>query len=137
MTKSSNATTCRNNRKEVAATPENFPHQGEIFYVNRGTTGSTGSEQWSDRYAVILSCNQFNRTSPIVVVAYITTRNKRALSINVDISLPRKHRVVLCDQIYAVDKSRLEQCTGTVTEQQLKQIKKVLSKFYDLEERSA
>lgn len=114
----------------------NYPHQGDIVYVNEGSTGNTGSEQRSNRHAIVVSDDRLNRSSPVVAIVYVTTQDKRVTPANVDISLPWIHRIALCNQAYTVDKSRLERITGKITQHQLGEIQKGLCYVYGLEERS-
>lgn len=85
-----------------------FPQRGEIYYISSGNTGSTGCEQWSNRFGVIVSSDFENRKVSTVQIVYLTTKAKPNYRTYVDVSLPWLHRVALCNQIMSVDISRLE-----------------------------
>ena len=63
---------------------DEYPRRGEIYYVKE--TESTGSEIRGNRHAVIVSNDKQNKSSGVVLVVYITTRNKSASRFHVDIS---------------------------------------------------
>lgn len=105
-----------------------YPRRGDVYYVSSKNTGSTGSEQRSNRHAVIVSNNYANRKSSTVQIVYITTRNKLYHRTNVDISLPASdklpplHREAICNQVMTVDKSRLDERKGRLSPEQMTEI---------------
>lgn len=84
-----------------------YPQRGEIYYVSSGETGSTGSEQWSDRHGLIVSSDYENCRLSTVQIVYITTKPKPVFPTYIDISTPGLHRIALCNQVMTVDISRL------------------------------
>lgn len=106
----------------------NFPRRGDVYYVSSKQTSYTGSEQRSDRHAVIVSNNYENRKSNTVQIVYITTQNKLYCHNNVDISLPANekypplHREAICNQVMTVDKSRLNGRHGRLSPEQMTEI---------------
>lgn len=101
-----------------------YPRRGEVYYVEKGNTSSTGSEIWSNRHAVIVSSNHVNKLSNVVEVVYITTRFKSDRLTHVDISTDRTHRIALCEQIVPIDKSRIVEYKGKLSEDQMLRIDK-------------
>lgn len=99
-----------------------YPRRGEIYYVKKGNTTSTGSETWSNRHAVIVSANHANKTSNVVQIVYITTQPKPEGLTHVDISTRKTHRTALCEQIVSIDKSRIVEYKGKLSEEQMLQI---------------
>ena len=101
--------TNNNNKQETDTGYPNgrYPRRGEIYYITSGNTGSTKSEQWSNRHGIIVSSNYVNSTAATVQVVYLTTKHKRKYPTVVDVSTPGIHREALCGQIMTVDKSRL------------------------------
>ena len=47
--------------------------RGDIFYIARGGA-ATGSEQYADRPAIVVSNNECNKHSSVIEVVYITTQ---------------------------------------------------------------
>jgi len=101
-----------------------YPRRGEVYYVKKGNTTSTGSETWSNRHAVIVSANHTNKTSNVVQIVYITTQPKSKALTHVDISTNHTHRIALCEQIVPIDKSRIVEYKGKLSEEQMVQIDK-------------
>lgn len=100
--------------------------RGDIFYVHSNNETPIGREIWSERPAVIVSNNAINKESPTVIVAYTTTKLQRMSPANIEITNPKKS-LVLCEQVYCVDKSRLYNYLGKVSEAEMNQISKALS----------
>lgn len=92
--------------------PKDFPRKGELYYVSAAE--STGSEIRGNRHAVIVSSDKLNKNSGVVMVVYVTTKNKSASRFHVDISTKQTHRVALCEQVFTVDKSRLCEYKGCI-----------------------
>jgi len=101
-----------------------YPRRGEIYYVKKGNSTTTGSEIWSNRHAVIVSNNKINRYSDVVQVIYITTQHKSNSPMHVDISTASLNRIALCEQITPVDKSRIVEYKGYLSASQMKEISK-------------
>ena len=104
-----------------------YPRRGEIYYIKKGNTTSTGSETWSNRHAVVVSVNHINKFSKVIQVVYITTQDKSDSPLHVDISTERTQRTALCEQIYAVDKSRIVEYKGHLSKEQMAKIDKALA----------
>ena len=100
--------------------------RGDIFYVHSNNETPIGREIWSERPAVVVSNNAINKESPTVIVVYTTTKLHRTSPASVEIKNP-KPALVLCEQVYCVDKSRLYNYLGRVSEEELTQISRALS----------
>lgn len=107
--------------------PMPYPRRGEIYYVKKGNTTSTGSETWSNRHAVIVSANHINKHSNVVQIVYITTQPKSESPTHVNISTATINRIALCEQIVAVDKTRIIEYKGHLSEKQMAKIDKALA----------
>ena len=55
--------------------------RGEMFYISRGGVSYSGSEQHSDRPAVVVSNDKNNENSNVVEVVYMTTQPKTDLAL--------------------------------------------------------
>ena len=101
-------------------------NRGDIFYVHSNSETPIGGEIWSERPAVVVSNDAINKESETVIVAYTTTNTKRQSPASIEIKKPKK-ALVLCEQIYCVDKSRLYNYLGKVSKTELRQINKALA----------
>lgn len=99
--------------------------RGEIWHISKG--GRTcGSEQHSDRPAVIVSNDRNNENSGTVEVVYITTQFKRGLPTHCAIRATGRKSTALCEQIHTVAVERLERYLGRCTKKEMKRINKCL-----------
>lgn len=94
--------------------------RGDIYYVRIGREG-VGSEQKGNRYCVIIQNNIGNKYSPTVIVAFISTAVYKAklpthVEINQSNSGIPEPSIIMCEQIRTLDKSRLENKVGCLTE---------------------
>lgn len=93
--------------------------RGDIFYADLSPV--IGSEQGGVRPVLIIQNDIGNRYSPTIIVVAITSQiNKAKLPTHVEIKssdygLP-KDSVLLLEQIRTIDKRRLEEKIGHVTE---------------------
>lgn len=94
--------------------------KGDIFYIQKGGR-VTGSEQNSERPAVIVSNNVGNEHSGIVEVVYLTSQPKKDLPTHAKVlcSVPS---TALCEQIHTVSKERLGAYIRTCTEKEMNDI---------------
>lgn len=106
---------------------QKYPRRGEIYYIKKGNSISTGSETWSNRHAIIVSSNHMNKYSNVVQVVYITTQDKSEQPTHVDISTKKLNRVALCEQITPIDKSRIVEYKGCLSRAQMQQIDNALA----------
>ena len=104
-----------------------YPRRGEIYYIAKKNSLTTGSEIWSNRHAVIVSSNRMNKYSQVVQVVYITTQDKDRTFTHVDISTKTINKTVLCEQVTPVDKSRIIEYKGCLTAKQMADIDKAIS----------
>ena len=79
--------------------------QGEIYWAN--LEPSFGKEIGKIRPVLILSNNQQNLYSPLVIVLPITSSLDKIYSWEIKINLDKKEGKILTDQITAIDKERL------------------------------
>ncbi|MDR1905572.1 MAG: type II toxin-antitoxin system PemK/MazF family toxin [Clostridiales bacterium] len=93
--------------------------RGELYYADLSPV--VGSEQGGIRPVLVVQNDVGNKFSPTVIVAAITSQlNKAKLPTHVDLSgqtygLP-KNSVVLLEQIRTLDKKRLKEKIGEVTD---------------------
>ena len=101
--------------------------RGQIWYVSAKNTSPTGSEIWSNRPALVVSNDGTNRNADFVNIVYLTTQTKRKMPYHVDINSNNKVAIALCEQIFAVDKSRLTNLMGNATDEEMSRIDSALS----------
>lgn len=102
--------------------------RGEIYYV----TGSDseipiGCEIWPDRPALVVSNDTTNRTGGAVEIVYLSTSmKKRPSPLHIKVHSGTRQAIAMCGQIHSVDRSRLRQKIGEITEEEQERIDKAL-----------
>ena len=96
--------------------------RGQIYYADLSPV--VGSEQGGLRPVLIIQNDIGNSHSPTVIAAAITSRQtKHRLPTHIDFSeVLSKDSVVLLEQIRTLDKRRLKQCMGEVSEKVMEQV---------------
>lgn len=94
--------------------------RGEIYYADLSPV--VGSEQGGIRPVLILQNNVGNKYSPTVIVAAITSQcGKTKLPTHIEVTSEEcgltKNSVVLLEQMRTLDKSRLKEKVGELSEQ--------------------
>lgn len=103
--------------------------RGDIFYADLSPV--IGSEQGGVRPVLIIQNDIGNRYSPTIIVVAITSQiNKAKLPTHVEIKssdygLP-KDSVLLLEQIRTIDKRRLEEKVGHVTDDIMEKVNEAL-----------
>jgi len=103
--------------------------RGDIFYADLSPV--VGSEQGGIRPVIIIQNDIGNKYSPTIIVAAITSQiNKAKLPTHVEISSEEyglnKDSVVLLEQIRTVDKKRLKEKIGHMTEKDIQKVDEAL-----------
>lgn len=110
--------------------------RGDIFYADLSPV--IGSEQGGIRPVIIMQNDIGNKYSPTVIVAAITSQiNKAKLPTHVEISSEEyglnRDSVVLLEQIRTLDKRRLKEKIGHMTDRDMKKVNRALSVSLSLE----
>lgn len=98
--------------------------RGDLYLIQ--LTGQ-GSEQNGIRPVVIIQNDVGNRYSPTTVVVPLTSQNKKEIPTHVNLCPEdgvARPSTVLCEQPFAVDKSRLMKKLGTLSENKIEDINK-------------
>lgn len=102
----------------------NRARRGDVYLVQNRY--STGCEICKDRLGVVVSVDALNQYNGIVTVVYLTSSKQREAPYRVVLQstcdVQHKTSTALCDQIYAVDTSRLVKRIGRVTEREMMEI---------------
>lgn len=96
-------------------------HRGEIYHI-LPEDNETGSEQYSGRPAIIVSNEANNKFAPTLEVVYLTTKPKKALPTHVSIEAARFRSIALCEQVFTVDKLRMNDYVGKLTKNEMSEI---------------
>ena len=94
--------------------------RGEVWWVNLDPT--RGGEIQKTRPAVILTVNALNRARRTVVVVPLSSSATPRPPIVVSVPSAGAGSVAVCDQVRAVDKSRLAERIGQISESDLASI---------------
>ena len=98
--------------------------KGQIWYADLSPV--VGSEQGGYRPVLIIQNDIGNQYSPTTIIAIITSRYTKAklpthIWLNAECGLP-KESMVECEQIRTIDKKRLKEFCGTVSQEVMKEI---------------
>jgi len=104
---------------------EKIIKRGDIYKVALDPT--IGREIKKTRRCVIISNNQQNLYSPLLIIIPTTSDMDKLYSWEVVIHSEGKDRKILTDQIRSVDKKRLREYKGQVSYETLTKIEKALS----------
>lgn len=113
--------------------------RGDIFYADLSPV--VGSEQGGLRPVLIVQNDVGNRYSPTVIAAAITSRmTKTRLPTHIDIYASdaglSKDSVVLLEQIRTIDKQRLKEKMGHLSERMMAEVDEALSVSFGLSAQS-
>ena len=86
----------------------------------------SGSEQHSDRPAVVVSNDKNNENSNVVEVVYMTTQPKTDLPTHVTVRSTGRPSTVLCEQVYSVSTERIGTYIGECSDKEMENIDIVL-----------
>ena len=112
-----------------------MPTKGDVFWVD--FPAGIGSEQGGRRPSVIIQNDRGNASSPTTVVAIISAAPlPRVYPFTVrlaggEANLSRSC-YINCSQIFTVDRVRLEDYVGTVSEDRMQQVEAALRYEFDL-----
>ena len=111
--------------------------RGDIYFVRLDS--STGSEQNGTRPAVILQNDVGNRYAPTLIVATVTSRTEKKKYQPTHVLIAHntafeKPSVVQLEQIFTIDKSRVQRFLGRLTQDEMQEIEKGVVSSLDLNE---
>lgn len=105
--------------------------RGEIWVVNLTPSSAVGWEIAKKRPALIISANQINSISPLVIIIPISSRIPKVLAVEKILIAKRekileKDSVALVNQIRAIDKTRLVKKLGKISDEKLEEVEEAL-----------
>lgn len=96
-------------------------YRGEIYYV-LPEGNEVGCEQRSGRPGIVVSNNLNNKNAATVEVVYLTTKEKKQLITHVFIDSAQRPSTAICEQITTVDKTRLNDYYGKLTQVEMEAV---------------
>lgn len=109
---------------------EKYVKKGEIYTVRMDT--GVGSEQGATRPGLIISGDGGNATSPLVIVAYLTTRDHNIGIHYGPTKATGRPSYVMCEQIFTVAKERLGRLLGALSQNEMREIESRLDEVFDM-----
>ncbi len=108
--------------------------RGDIVIVDFGK--QIGSEQSGKRPALIIQNDKGNKFSPTVIICGITSQNKKKIPTHVEVCPEetglKYHSVILFEQVRTIDKSRVYDVIGHVSENLLEKCNKSIAISFGL-----
>ena len=89
-------------------------NRGDVYWVNLDPT--QGSEIKKERPCVVVSASPINKARRTVVVVPLSSSAQIRPPLVVSVFCKGKQAAVICDQIRAIDKSRLQKLIGNLSE---------------------
>ncbi|MBO5969306.1 MAG: helix-hairpin-helix domain-containing protein [Clostridia bacterium] len=103
--------------------------RGEVYWLK--DRDSFGCEERLKRPVCIVSSAQGNMTSPLVIGASMTSKTKWG-SINVPVRATGRQSWVMCNQVYCLDKNRLDGYIGVLSDREMAEVDRGLRIAMDL-----
>lgn len=110
-------------------------HRGEIYYADLDP--HYGSEQGGKRPVIVIQNNTGNKFAPTVIVAAVTSKVTKKPNQPTHVLIDRnpafsKPSMVLLEQIFTIDKERIQRLLGQTTPDEMYQINEALMNSLDL-----
>lgn len=94
-------------------------NRGDIFWVDFSARNPAGKEISKTRPCIVVSVAALNRARSTVIMVPHGSNNKIYPPISISIGSAGDNSVAVCDQLLAVDKSRLRQQKGQLTPKEM------------------
>ena len=110
-------------------------HRGEIYFADLDP--HYGSEQGGKRPVIVIQNNTGNRFAPTVIVAAVTSKVSKKPNQPTHVLIEQnpafsRPSVVLLEQIFTIDKERIQRLLGQTTPDEMHQINEALMNSLDL-----
>ena len=110
-------------------------HRGEIYYADLDP--HYGSEQGGKRPVIVIQNNTGNKFAPTVIVAAVTSKVTKKPNQPTHVLIDRnpafsRPSMVLLEQIFTIDKERIQRLLGQTTPDEMYQINEALMNSLDL-----
>ena len=100
--------------------------RGDIFYIANSKYYATDPENEAGRPAIIVSNDILNKSSSVVEVVYLTTRDKKPMPTHVGI-ICKIPSTALCETIYTVTKDRIGDFIKSCSAEEMAAIDKAMA----------
>lgn len=100
--------------------------RGDIFYIANSKYYATDPENEAGRPAIIVSNDILNKSSSVVEVVYLTTRDKKPMPTHVGI-VCKIPSTALCETIYTVTKDRIGDFIKSCSAEEMAAIDKAMA----------
>lgn len=107
--------------------------RGEVYYADLSPV--VGSEQGGYRPVLIVQNNKGNRFSTTVIVAPISsklTKNHLPTHVVIELDGLQKKSVILLEQLRTIDKKRIRERVGCISETMMEQVNTAIKTSLDL-----
>lgn len=104
--------------------------RGDIYWINLDPT--VGSEIKKKRPCVLIGATPINEARRTVVVVPLSSAGISRPPLTISVNCLRKQVVAVCDQIRAVDKSRLMEKAGSLTKEDMTELENGLRQVLSL-----
>ena len=110
--------------------PKNWRYsRGDIYYANMEP--HVGSEQGGERPVVVLQNDTGNKHSPTLIIATLTSRVDKKLSLPTHVLLDQNPglkvpSIVQLEQIFTIDKRRVQRFAGQTSSEEMERIETAL-----------
>jgi len=104
--------------------------RGDIYWVNLDPT--VGSEIQKRRPFVLVGATPINQARKTVVVIPLSSAGTSRPPLTIPVKCLSKHAVAVCDQIRAVDKSRLINKAGHLSKEEINELENGLRQILGL-----
>jgi mRNA interferase MazF len=104
--------------------------RGDVYWVDLNPT--VGSEIKKQRPCVLIGATPINRARRTVLVIPLSSSGTPRPPLAIEVECLGRKVVAVCDQLRAVDKSRLREAAGALTADDLEQIEEGLRRILSL-----
>ena len=102
--------------------------RGDIYYADLSPI--VGCEQGGIRPVVVIQNNVGNKYCPTVIVAAITSKNKKAMPTHIHLSTEdcnlSTNSTIMLEQVRTIDKNRLQSFVGCITVEKMEEINQAI-----------
>ncbi len=99
--------------------------RGEMYYIHEDYR-SVGNEMKAGRPAIIVSNDMNNEFSNTVEIIYLTTKPKKPLPTHISVKSCSLLSTALCEQITTIDKSRIGDYRGRITDDEMYELENAI-----------
>ena len=104
--------------------------RGDVYWVDLNPT--IGSETKKQRPCVLIGATPINQARRTVLIVPLSSSGTPRQPLAIEVECLGRKVVAVCDQLRAVDKSRLRELAGALTADDLEQIEEALRRILSL-----